>query len=158
MKRVLCTLGGALCLAALAYVLYFELMTRPSEALLSRPEGRLEWLRREFQLTDAQFARITELHDAYGPVCSTLCQRIVEANTRLESLVDGQQSVTPEIEAALFDCASVRRDCNAALLKHAYAVAAEMPPESGKRYLHMMTSRLTQPAPWFSRSLSQKPD
>lgn len=157
MKRFLVMLAGASLLALGSYVLYFEAMTRPSQALLSHPGGRLEWLRREFQLTDAQFARITELHDVYNPVCATLCQRIVEANTRLEELVAREQGVIPEIEAALLESATVRRDCNEALLKHAYAVAAEMPPESGKRYLHMMTTRLTQPAPWFSRSFSQKP-
>lgn len=158
MNRLTLTGIAAILVALVTYAVYYRALTAPDKALVSKPQGGLEWLRREFQLSEAQFARITALHEAYGPVCGELCERIGEANSRLEKLTAANRGMCPELEAALADCAAVRRDCNAALLRHAYAVAAEMPPESGQRYLRMMTARLTQPAPWYSRGLSRKPD
>lgn len=157
MKRAILSLVGVLVLALGAYAIYYEAMTRPAETLLAKPEGKLEWLRREFGLTDTQFAKIADLHDAYGPVCGAMCERIVAANQRLEALIAANRQVTPEVEAALGEAATVRQDCNAALLRHAYAVAAEMSPENGKRYLEMTTARLTQPAPFYSAAMSRSP-
>src|ERR1700675_3057621 len=41
----------------------------------------LMWLRREFDLTDAQFQRIQALHTVYASKCDVMCQRIMSANT-----------------------------------------------------------------------------
>lgn len=154
MKRFILLTAGVLVLATVAYAIYYEAMTRPTKALLSKPESKLEWLRREFDLTDAQFARITAMHDEYGPVCGEMCRRIVEANSKLEALIVASRELTPELDVALRDAAQVRQDCNAAMLRHVYMVAAEMSPEQGKRYLAMMTARMTQPAPYYSAAMS----
>ena len=37
----------------------------------------LEWLRREFNLTETQFAKASELHLAYRPTCEMLCIRVM---------------------------------------------------------------------------------
>lgn len=157
MKRGLFILVAALALAVTTYAVYFEAMTRPAHALLAKPGGKLEWLRREFSVTDPQFARITALHDSYSSVCASMCERIVTANARLEKLIATNREVTPELETALRECAMVRQDCNASLLRHVYAVAAEMSPESGNRYIAMMTKRITQPAPWHSQAMAHSP-
>jgi hypothetical protein len=157
MNRGIFILIAALALAVTAYAICFEAMTRPAHALLAEPNGKLEWLRREFNLTDPQFARITALHDAYSSVCGSMCERIVVANSRLDELVAKNREVTPDVDSALRECAKVRADCNTALLRHIYAVAAEMSPESGKRYIEMMTKRITQPAPWHSKAMAHTP-
>lgn len=157
MKGGFSILIAALALAVTAYAIYFEAMTRPAHALLAKPDGKLEWLRREFNLTDPQFAKITALHEGYSSVCASMCERIVAANSKLDGRIAANREVTPDVESALRECAMVRADCNTALLRHIYAVAAEMSPESGKRYIEMMTKRITQPAPWHSKAMAHSP-
>lgn len=119
--------------------------TAPTAAMLRQPQGPLEWLRREFRLTDAQFANVQRRHREYAPVCDAMCEKISVANARLERLVQDQKTVTPEIEAALAECARVQGECQRAMLGHVYAVGAEMAPEQGARYIAMMKARVVQP-------------
>lgn len=112
--------------------------------MLAKPEGELDWLRHEFNLSDAQFARISEMHTAYRPKCDAMCAKISEANSQLDSLIESQKAVTPEIEAALKRCAAVQEECRRAMLGHAYAVSNEMNPGNGARYLKMVKARVIQ--------------
>ena len=145
MKRgllvVLLAVAGALC----GYAIYFRYATAASQAMLAQPGGEMEWLRREFHLTDAQFARIREMHREYAPTCGLMCAKIAAANARLDTLIDASGAVTPEIAAALQTSATVQEECRLALLGHVYAVAAEMPPADGARFRRMMKARLIQP-------------
>src|SRR4051794_18130421 len=118
--------------------LYYRSVNAPTQTLLQQGGGELEWVRREFHLRDAQFPAIRRLHEGYAPKCQQMCERIDEANARADRLISAQRRVTPEIEAALQECANVHADCRRAMLGHIYAVAAEMPREQGARYLAMM--------------------
>ena len=127
------------------YAIYFRCATAGAQAMLAQPGGEMEWLRREFHLTDAQFARIRDLHRGYAPKCGLMCAKIADANARLDTLIDASGAITPEIAAALQESAAVQEECRQALLGHVYAVAAEMPPADGARYRRMMKARLIQP-------------
>jgi len=113
--------------------------------MLHRPDTEMDWLRREFQLSDAQFAQVRAKHQEYAPKCEHMCAQIVEANERLDTLIKNNNAMTPEVEAALHHSAQVQEECRRALLRHVYAVGGEMSPDQGARYLAMMKARLVQP-------------
>ena len=114
-------------------------------ALVRAEEAELEWLRHEFALNDLQFAEIKKLHEEYEPVCAQLCQRVVESQARLETLISQHREVTPEILSALQQSAELKEVCQQAMLGHAYRVSRHMNPDQGRRYLAIMTERILRP-------------
>lgn len=110
-----------------------------------RPE--LEWLRAEYHLNDAQFARIVALHENYQPVCDTLCAKIAAKNTEIDQLIrTSPNGVTPALTQAFREEGELRSACRLSMLNHIYAVSREMDPPQGKRYLDMMATQITCPA------------
>jgi hypothetical protein len=108
-------------------------------------DADLMWLRREFDLTDAQFQRIRALHTAYAAKCDLMCQRIMNANEALDAAISRNNQVTPEIQQAMDEVARVQQDCRPSMLAHVYEVSAQMSPSSASRYLQMMKQRIIQP-------------
>lgn len=139
------TIALAAILGVAAYVFCFRAATAPTTSMLTQPAGELEWLRREFHLTDAQFADVKKMHEEYALKCDAMCGKIAEANERLDQLISTNKSVTPEVQVALNHCMTVQQECRQALLGHIYAVSAEMPPEQGARYIAMMKTRIVEP-------------
>jgi len=125
--------------------------------MMSKPEGEMDWLRSEFNLTDDQFAKIKALQQAYQPKCNQLCIRILEANANLDQLISSNTAVTPEVEAALKQCAAVQEDCHRAMLGHIYAITAQMNPASRDRYLQMMRKWIIQPRLGVDTAISRPP-
>lgn len=145
MKKSVFILLLAVASAFGGYWIYYGCATMPGRAMLTQPGGEMEWLRREYHLTDAQFARIQEKHREYTPKCDVMCGKIAKANARLDQLIGANKAVTPEVAAALKVSAAVQEECHQAMLGHIYAVSAEMSPEDGARYLQMMKGRIIQP-------------
>ena len=138
MKRPLPALLVGLLLGALAFGLVYWLQTRTHRSLRREPSAELAWLRHEFQLSPAEFARVVELHQNYRPTCAELCRRIEEQNRRLQDAVLATNAMTPEIRQLVTETGQARDACRQAMLTHLYAVAREMPPEQGRRYLALM--------------------
>jgi hypothetical protein len=126
------------------YLFCFRSATAPMNAMLTQATGEMEWLRREFRLTDAQFERIKALHRDYAPTCDAMCEKVAQTNGRLEALIGSGQGVTPALRAAMHESAVAQGECRKALLEHVYAVSAEMSPEQGRRYVAMMKPRLIE--------------
>jgi hypothetical protein len=145
MKKGLLIIFLAVAVAAGGYWIYFRCATMPTQSMLVQPGGEMEWLRREYHLTDAQFARVKQVHGDYAPSCDAMCAKIAAANARLNELIKVNSKLTPEVQAAFEQCAAVQSDCRRALLAHIYAVSAEMSPADGARYLDMMKSRIVEP-------------
>ena len=103
--------------------------------LMSDPQTELAWLKQEFKLSDAEFARISELHAAYLPQCAARCQKIEEQNQKLQQLFSQASAVTPEIQNLLNERAKMRADCEVEMMKHFIEVSRTMPAEQGRRYL-----------------------
>jgi hypothetical protein len=122
----------------------------------SRPE--LAWLKTEYHLSDAQFAEVTRLHDAYRPKCTELCRRIDEQNTKVQRLLDSTNTVTPEIKEALAESARLRSECESAMLQHFFEVSRAMPPEQGKRYLAWVQSETLLPGQMVPTTPTMKMD
>jgi hypothetical protein len=110
--------------------------TAPHDGSSRLPE--LEWLRHEFKLTDAQFAKVSELHLAYRPTCEDLCMKVMASQKKIKTLVSGGTQVSPELTAALQEQAGLHMECQTALLTHLYQTAACLSPEQAHGYLDAM--------------------
>jgi hypothetical protein len=108
-----------------------------AEVLLdSMPE--LAWLRGELKLTDEQFAKASELHVAYRPVCAEMCANIATAHARLESVAQTSRGMTPELEQAIREHARVHAECQQKMLRHLYQTAGLLDDKQAASYLKTM--------------------
>lgn len=126
-------LGLVASTAAFAGFYYFGTTTCRTLMRESKPE--LVWLKQEFHLSDAEFARVSQLHAAYLPQCRERCRLVQQQDDKLQQLLAQAGTVTPEIQSLLAERAKTRADCEAEMLKHFLAVSRTMPPEEGRRYL-----------------------
>src|SRR5258708_28683866 len=92
---------GAVAAAAITFCGINFFATRDLRQMAAAPSGELEWLRREFHLSDDQFRKVEGLQSAYMPVCNEMCQRIMEANSKLDRLLSENREVTPAVRAAI---------------------------------------------------------
>lgn len=140
MKRGVWILGAALAAGIAGFaVMRFQstdhAMAAPRSTSLL-PE--LEWLRHEFDLTEAQFAKVAELHLAYRPTCEALCIRVMTSHEQIRQLVEAGLPITPELELALKDHAALHVECQTAMINHLHRTAECLTPEQAKRYLVTM--------------------
>jgi|SRR6266853_4337641 len=135
MKRSWFILVAGLIAAPVAYFTFYFLSISNYQSLERSPEPELAWLKREFHLGDAEFARICQMHQAYLSGCMERCHRIDVKNEELKRLLAAADGMTPEIEKTLTEAAQLRAECQKKMLEHFLAVSRTMPPEQGKRYL-----------------------
>jgi hypothetical protein len=135
MKKAGLILLVGLLLSTAAFSGFYYFGTASCRAIMSEPQPELAWLKKEFKLSDTEFARITKLHEAYLPQCAQRCLRIAELNGKLEQLLSHASAVNPEIQSVLAERAKMRADCEAEMLNHFLEVSRMMPPEQGRRYL-----------------------
>jgi hypothetical protein len=109
---------------------------------LVRSTDDLDWLRMEFRLGDAEIARIRELHDGYLPQCQDFCDRIAAKKGEVAEALGTGTNITAAVEQKLTEVATLRVQCQVAMLRHFVEVSRMMPPEQGRRYLAEMR-RLT---------------
>jgi hypothetical protein len=93
------------------------------------------WLKHEFNLSDAESTRISQLHAGYLPQCMERCRRVDQLNGALSDALATATQLTPEVEKLLGERAQMRASCQAGMLKHFFEVSRTMPPGQGKRYL-----------------------
>ena len=135
MKRGLLILALGVAGAVVAYCCVYLMGTARPRAMMQSSQPELAWLKHEFNLGDAEFKRISELHAGYLPQCKERCLRIDELNNKLTEVLTSATQVTPEIEKLLNERAQMRATCQAEMLKHFFEVSRTMPTEQGKRYL-----------------------
>ena len=135
MKKSALILLLGLLVSTAAFSGFYYLGTASSRDMMREPKPELAWLKKEFHLSDAEFTRISQMHDAYLPQCRERCLRIAEEDGRLQELLATATNMTPEIQNLLTERAKTRADCEAEMLKHFLAVSRTMPPEQGRRYL-----------------------
>lgn len=146
MKHVLLVTLLIVTIAVAGYWTYYRGATAHTRSMLHGAEGEMEWLRREYHLSDVQFERIKQIHQEYAPKCERLCQKIAKANARFHEVTRANKTYTPEVEAAMKECLAIQGECRQALLAHVYDVSAQMPTAEGERYLEMMRTRLIMPS------------
>lgn len=141
MKRSLLILFGGLVLGALAYAGMYRAGTAESCCMTESKAPELAWLKQEFHLSEAEFARISELHEQYLSGCAERCHQIDLKNQELAKLLAATNNVTPQIQQALADAAQLRAQCQSQMLQHFYEVSRTMPADEGKRYLDWVQSK-----------------
>jgi hypothetical protein len=141
MKRALLIILSGLVLAAIAYTGVYRARTATSCCLLESQEPELAWLKAEFQLGDAEFQRVSRMHEEYLAGCAERCKKIDAKNAEAAALLAAANTITPEIEKALAEAALLRANCQTEMLRHFYQVSASMPPDQGKRYLAWVQGR-----------------
>jgi len=146
MKKSIAILCAGLLLCVAAFCGFYFTGTASQREVLGSETPELAWLKKEFNIGDAEFSRITKLHDAYQPHCKDMCLRIDERGMKLKKLLSATNAMTPEIEAAFVESAKLRTDCHRDMLKHFFEVSRTMPPAQGKRYLEWISERTFAPA------------
>lgn len=141
MKRTLLTLALGLAVGLVTHLAYFRLH-RP--ATTDTLEGRLAWMKTELQLTDAQFARVREIHQASSPRLRAIADRAAglqeefltfEQVRRAEDRVDFLEFARyVELRRRL---SLEGRDSTRQLV---LAAAAVMTPEQRQRYIQLVES------------------
>jgi hypothetical protein len=140
MNRSLIIVLGALALgAALFGGSYF---VSQHACVMTSPADDLSWLRTEFHLSNAELARVRELHEGYKPQCAAMCREIAAKKLEVEQALAGATNVSAAAKQRLAELAVLRAKCQAQMLQHFVEVSQTMPPEQGRRYLAEM-QRLT---------------
>ena len=131
--------------AAAAYGCVYFVCMSPIRSLQRSEKPELAWLKDEFNLNDADFKRISELHAAYLPQCREMCREIEASNVKLQTLLSGAMNMSPEITAGLAESARLRSECQTMMLRHFFQVSQTMPPEQGRRYLSWVKEKTFLP-------------
>lgn len=138
MNRSLVIVLGALVLAAAVFAGSYSASKRVCVLVTSADD--LSWLRTEFHLSDADMARVRQLHEGYKPKCAGMCARIaVKQQEVADALADGT-NVTAIAQKKLIELGELRAQCQAQMLEHFMEVSRAMPPDEGRRYLAEMKS------------------
>ena len=135
MRRGLLILGLGLVGAIVAYCCVYLAGTTASRKWLRSEQPELAWLKHEFNVSDAEFSRISQLHQGYLPQCKERCRQIEELNRQLANAVSSTNQITPAIEKLIDERGRMRTQCQADMLKHFFEVSRTLPPDQGKRYL-----------------------
>ena len=101
MKRALTILVGGIFAACAAYCLFYFAGTAGHRKVLASNAPELLWLKREFNLSDTELARVTQLHEEYLPQCMERCRHIDELNRKIAQAVSSASQLTAEIEQLL---------------------------------------------------------
>ena len=129
----------ALAVAALAFGLtrWFSCPHTGSDA------DEMAWMKTEFHLTPPQTAAIAKLHDAYDPVCQLHCRLIRETRARLTAIETATPRRPADYAAAQSEMTRLKAVCHDATRQHLEAVAAQMPPGEGRRFLALTLPKLS---------------
>ncbi|MBI5388040.1 MAG: periplasmic heavy metal sensor [Verrucomicrobia bacterium] len=142
MRRSLLIVLAVLAAGAVLFVAAYGLAGRLCARQMARPADDLHWLRLEFQLGEAELARIRPLHEGYLPKCQEFCRQIAVKKHALQQALGTNATVSAEAEQTLSEIAALRAQCQTQMLRHFGEVSRAMPPEQGRRYLAEM-QRLT---------------
>jgi hypothetical protein len=141
-RRPLFILLGMLAVGVAVLAGTFYLTRQICVRQMTNPADDLNWLRQEFCLTDAEMARVRQLHEGYLPKCEEMCARIAAKKRELEAALTGTTNVSTVTADKLAELAALRARCQTQMLQHFVEVSQAMPSEQGRRYLAEM-QRLT---------------
>jgi hypothetical protein len=141
MKRFLLTLtlGLAAGLGShLAYYRYHE--PAPTDTL----EGQLAWMRTELKLTDAQFARIQEVHQASHPRLRAMAAQVAHMQVEFAEFERARRATDQVdfLEFARFveNRRNLNRECLDSTRRLVLASAEVMTPDQRQQYLALVAT------------------
>ncbi len=141
MKRTLLVLALGLTVGLTTHVAYFRLHEPASTDTL---DGQLAWMKAELQLTDAQYARIRELHEASSPKLRAMAAQVAQLQgefTAFEKMRRTNDRVD-FLEFARFveTRRHVSRECLDSTRQLVLAVADVMTPSQRQRYIRLVAT------------------
>jgi len=142
MKYLLGTLAVLILLAAATGFVGYRMSCEPMLHAAAAKGDPMEWLRADFHLTDAQYARIRELHASYSGSCAEHCRMIQEATRARTALAAAHGADPAALIAAEQKIQELRARCETAITRHVRQVAALMSPEDGRRYLDLVLPKI----------------
>src|SRR5437867_12141513 len=101
MKRFWLIALAGVALAVAGYCFVYANQTAKVREMEQCASPDLAWLKMEYHLSDAEFKRVSALHEVYLPGCMERCRKIDAKNAELEKLIAASANVTPQIESAL---------------------------------------------------------
>lgn len=141
MKRSLLILAAVVLASVMVVYTAHWVTSRICVARMAQSWDDLQWLRMEFRLSEADLARIRQLHTGYLPKCRQFCLRIAEQRAAMDQALEAVGETAAGADR-LKEIALLRAACQAEMLRHFAEVSREMPAEPGRRYLAEMR-RLT---------------
>lgn len=141
MKRPIFIVILGIVLGATGGTCVYLTRTAPERAIQCCQNPEQAWLQHEFQMTDAQMARVRQLDAQYQTGCRDLCRRIHATNDLVSQQFTSHASVTAEINQSLTNAAQMRAECQSHMLEYCYAVSREMTPAQGRRYLQWVSDK-----------------
>jgi Heavy-metal resistance len=136
MNRPLVILLGALVLGAAIFAGSYIVGQRACNMMRSTDD--LNWLRNEFHLSDADMARVRQLHEGYMPQCAEMCAQLAAKKADVAAALTNGTNVTVEAQKKLTEFGELRVQCQMQMLQHFINVSHAMPPAEGRRYLSEM--------------------
>ena len=141
MKRVLLTLVLGLTAGVgthLAYYGYHE--PAPTDTL----EGQLAWMKTELKLTDDQFARIKELHQASHPRLRAMAAQVANMQTEFGDFEQTRRTTdrVDFVDFARFveSRRNLNRECLDSTRQLVLASAEVMTPDQRQHYIRLVTT------------------
>jgi hypothetical protein len=148
MKRALCVLLLGLAVGVATHVVYFRLHRPPDPGSL---DGQLAWMRSELQLSDAQYERIRELHEASSPRLRALASQVARMQAEFAAFEATRRATDSVdfIEFARFVEArrNVDRECLDSTRQLVLAAAGAMTPSQREHYLGLVAATTPHTGP-----------
>jgi hypothetical protein len=148
MRRGLFVLLLGVAVGAATHEVYFRLHRPPDPGSL---DGQLSWMRSELRLSDAQYARIRELHEASSPRLRALASQVAQMQAEFAAFENTRRATDSVdfIEFARFVEArrSVNRECLDSTRQLVLASAGEMTPSQREQYLGIVAATSPHPGP-----------
>lgn len=104
----------------------------------------LEWLRKEYQLSDEAHERIIQLHQEYFSRCDAMCAEMIAAH-RPSTLRHRSKTSTSSLEERLQREKAICERCLNNMIGHLREVSTHMSPEQGRRFLSDILPEVTHP-------------
>ncbi len=141
MNRALLTLLLGLAVGIGAHTVYFQLH-RP--AGLDSLDGQMSWMKEELKLSDTQFARIKELHEASSPRLRALAVEVARMQAEFAAFENTRRTSdrVDFIEFAQFveTRRNINRQCLESTRQLVLASAGVMTPEQRAHYLGLVAT------------------
>ncbi len=142
----------------MAYASVYLAGTATKRSVEKSDNPALAWLKHEYRLDDAQFARLCALYRAYRPKCMEMCRQVDATNAQITKLIGSANAVTPQLKRALAEAGQLRVECETTMIEHFYSVAKTMPPPQAKRFLAWVQRETLNPGPMTQGPLSPPDD
>ena len=141
MKRTALTLLLGLAVGTVAYQGYYR-TNEPAAA--DSLEGQLAWMKTELQLTDTQFARIRELHEASSPRLHALASQVGQLQTEFAEFEKARQTSdrVDFLEFARFveTRRTINHECLDSTRRLIVAAAEVMTPQQRQHYIRLVAT------------------